>query len=470
MTALNKLNPHFKEHLFSLNIVNYILIALIVVLLSESLPIAIALVFVFLTRVILQKSALIITPFLLIVFITDFNPALRNLIIGFSFFLLSIELINKHGFKFSRYPNLPLPILISMISLLIAMIISTLNSNYILLGLNQILRVIVFFLFIYLFSANIISYDHIHDVINSLILTGLFLGGTVMMEFVNSGFSIFNFVGSVITRIGGFYSNVNAVSVPIFVSVILLFYKIKVAESKTKKNTYSLLFVFSLIFLMINNSRSAIIALIIALFVILYFRDRKIFVVALTATLFLLPVLYFFSPIGEVVEFYFRLERLTSGREVWWQMATDMFFHSPFLGVGPASFKYEMYKFLPVQLGSWEELGIRELFYLTDSGIQHNFLLFISSELGLLGLAAVIGISHSFIRSYFLSSKQHNLNTRQKTLNFTLLAIGFGFLGRALFESINIFSYGWLTGDLPFWLTFLLICKINELKNLEEIR
>ena len=67
--------------------------------------------------------------------------------------------------------------------------------------------------------------------------------------------------------------------------------------------------------------------------------------------LVLIPFL-FIKPFSEYVDLYFRVERLTSGRDWIWETMVNIIKNNPVLGVGPAATRFEIFKNLPFMLGS----------------------------------------------------------------------------------------------------------------------
>lgn len=462
---------HFKSSLkLQLFGISFILAFVALFLTSLLLPLTILLVAVVLYINSGEKFVVFFFPIIFLTLINDIAPDYRTLLVATLASVLLMLFAKNYQFKIGSYPKLPADIVIIFGSFIFVMICSTIASNQVKIGLEQILRVFAFLVIFYLLISLIINEQLLHLLMFALISSGAILSISILYEFSANGFNIF-IQNDAIFRLGGIFSNVNFVSVPIYISAILCITYFLISASGKRKKLFLFLSMLTILALILNNSRSSLVAFLIASSILFYFQNRRIFFLVTGITLFTLLLLVLNTDLLRLVEMYFRLERLGSGRENWWSMAYEMFLENPIVGVGPASFKYEMYKFLPVQLGTWDEQVIKKLTSITDYGTQHNFLLFLASDMGLAGLLCGGVLITKIFTAGLNSVKKANLKIEGNiSLNHALFAILIGFLGRAMFESINIFSYGWLSGDLPFWLIFFALLKLNsfhEAKNTE---
>ena len=238
-------------------------------------------------------------------------------------------------------------------------------------------------------------------------------------------------------------------------------------ELNYKKLFIYLFLIVTAISLIITNSRSAFLGIFVACSIILFSKNRRIFfivccvLIATTAFLFINPYT------EKIIEIYFRLDRITNLRDYLWRISIDSISDNLLFGVGPANFKESLYTYLPVQLGSFIEHKIRLLYDIAGGGYSHNFVLYRTTELGLLGFSGALWIYWIYIKNLIIlrgNTKVSLILTNEFTI-FTSIFIAI-FL-RSLFESIGIFSNGWISRDLPYWLLVIYLIKINQ-KNKDE--
>lgn len=211
-----------------------------------------------------------------------------------------------------------------------------------------------------------------------------------------------------------------------------------------------------------TNARAAIAAAFVSIMVILFFTNRKIFKRILVAAVIIVPLLFIISYTGSIMDNYFRVGRiLENTRYYLWDMAFGMIKDHPLFGVGPGMFNHYMYTYLPVQMGSWTE---RELYVLQQiaSSPAHNFFLMRASEEGLLGFISAVGIFFVYFKYGFaMIKKTRNTNENFFIISVGITAIGAGLFVRSFFEATGIFTNGWITRDLPFWLLFTILVYIK---------
>ncbi|MBA4251388.1 MAG: hypothetical protein C0425_08985 [Chlorobiaceae bacterium] len=422
------------------------------------LPIILALFFVY-----GRKAALFFIIATYLVLITDVVDNLRRIIVVLNTLYLVLIFFWDYGINLKAYPRLPSKVAITIFAFAFAMFISSLNSNYFVLGMFQLARFSVFVLIIYLIYAQIKVKEDVYLILKAILFSALFLSATILYEFYLRGFEITLFGTLNIFRVGGLFTNVNNVAVQMMVTAPILIALYPTFQKQNEKRIVGFLIFVLIAALIFNNSRGAIVAFGVSIFVLYYINNKRKAIITFSYLALFLLLAYLFTPVGDLIDLFFRVERFTSGREVLWQMAIEMFRQNPLTGVGPAGYKYEMYNFLPVMHGTWEELSVLYFFYIQDYGMQHNFFLYLASDLGLLGVAAGVILTVAFFGTaikYFKENK--NLNSRDSRLILGIYVVGYGYYVRSLFESVNIFSYGWLSGDLMFWLLFLVMMYLIE--------
>lgn len=406
-----------------------------------------------------EKFILGLVPVMFLVLIADITVEYRSVLVFGLMIVLLFCFIVKFKFYISRYPILPAPITNTLLMFCFAMIISASSSYFPMRGIDQILRVSAFLIIYYILTSLIDSIDKLKVILNSMIIAGIVLSLGILQEFIRRGFTIV-LDGNAIFRLGGLFGNANFVSVPIFIACTLSVAFIINTENSKRKILYFISTLLNLVALLLNNSRSSLLAIFVVVVIILFFMYRKRLRYIFLTFLFVFIILLLFTEVIEFFEFYFRLEHVGSGREKFWSMALSTFLDNPLLGAGPGAFKFMMYRYLPVQLGSWDEQIISRLISITDLGYQHNFFLMLASEMGTIGLLAGSLMIYNFTKYGLESIKKLRIaNSRDTIFCIACFAIGFGLFFRGLFEAINIFSFGWLSADLPFWLLFFVLLK-----------
>lgn len=175
--------------------------------------------------------------------------------------------------------------------------------------------------------------------------------------------------------------------------------------------------------------------------------------------------LFFINPISDFIDIYFRLERLSTGRDVIFDVIYNVIKDNIILGVGPAATKYALYPHLDFMLGSPAERFIAFHYNEIEFGHAHNFYLFFWSDLGLLGLFTSILLPVLFFKLCSKAIKKtKNLDTDYYLVSLGITAAGIGLFIRGFFEWGNLISYGTIGIDLPFWILLIILSYINQNK------
>jgi O-antigen ligase len=166
--------------------------------------------------------------------------------------------------------------------------------------------------------------------------------------------------------------------------------------------------------------------------------------------------LLFFPGISETVISYLRLS--TSGaREIYWQLGLNIINDNPFLGTGPDTFQQNFYNYAPSALTDQLKLNAAAL----AKPHPHNFFLYFTAENGIPGFSVSILF---FITFFFFAVKTVRL-TRQINYDFFVIStiitgIGLALFFRSFIEVTGYLTYGNITGDLPFWIMFMILISI----------
>jgi len=396
---------------------------------------------------------------MLLLLVSDLTESVRPVINLFAFLYLGVFFLAKNQFYFKQYPRFPKEISLFILMYISSMLISTVFSVNIGISIVQVSRVIAFFILMYLIYSEINTEKSIVFILLTIVLA---CSITSLIIIINFSTDIrFNIEGNILMRAEGIYSNVNAMGGLTIIAFLILVAALILGYAKKYNRLIIFLLILNTAGLILNNSRSTIIGILSGLFVLLFFYRRKYFYTFISVLLLAVLIVLMSEDLSRIFGFYFRVERAVTGREYFWDMAVNMFTDNALVGVGPAGYKYLMYDYLPVMMGSWDELSIYTYYNVSDFGLQHSFYLFILSELGIFGLLVLsLFFFVLFKKSFILLQSGGGII---KVLAIVSLSAGIGLLIRGIFESINILTYGWLSGDLPFWLIVLSLFSIEKL-------
>jgi O-antigen ligase len=324
--------------------------------------------------------------------VSDISEVLRTGINIASILYFGYSFFSKHQLYIKKYPKLPFELWIFLILYFTSLGLSALFSVNISNSITQILRVAAFFLIIYFIYAEVETFESIKYLLITIVVAGTITSVIILYNQFSSVIQVFDMSSNILNRTRGIYSNVNAMGGLFIVSFMILISLLVFNYAERYKKIIILFLIVNSAGVLVNNSRSAILGIIAGLLVIFYSVKRKYFFIFISSSVAVILLFTLSEQLMNILNFYFRVERTISGRDYFWGMAVEMFFDNWFLGIGPGGYKYQMYNYLPVMLGSWDESIINHYFLVTDYGLQHNFYLFILSELGIVGL---------FVISYF---------------------------------------------------------------------
>ncbi len=378
--------------------------------------------------------------------------------------------IKEYGFNFSEYPKIPKKVSLLILLLYSAMIISTIFSSYVLLGFKEIVRLTIFLAIIYIFFSYLKRSNDINLFLLAFFITGIIYFANVFYNFAQNNFSLVELNINELLKVQGNYINVNSIgSFFVIIISLLLSYLFAFKDKKRKIFLGVFLFIFFL-GLVITNSRAAILSTIISSILLIYFFNKKLFYSITAAVIILIPFL-FIQPISSYIDLYFRLDKLTTGRNWILDTVINIIKDNPILGAGPAATKYEMYKELPFMLGSAAEQYISVHINQIEFGHAHNFYLFFLADMGIPGLITALFLPYVFISlSVKTIRKFKNINNEYYWLTMGITAAGIGLFIRGLFEWGNLISYGTLESDLPFWIIFIILIYLYQISGTEIIQ
>ena len=405
-----------------------------------------------------------------LIFSSDIESSYRITINIILTCILLYYFIKDKGLKINAYKKVPDFILNYILITLFIMLLSSLFSQAILVGLEQAIRQIFFFFIVY-FIYNLISFKDIERLLLTLIVVGMVLSLAILYQFILSGFSFSWFLNFSGTRFGGIISNVNAAGgiLAITIPLGLLLYLLN-REHNCYKLINIVLILIMFLGLLLTNSRASMGAVFLSIFFILFVLYPSLRKYLLLIPLSIIFIFILVPVLNNFAYYYFRLGNFEANREYFWQTALYVFKDHWILGTGPAQFAANIYNSIPYMIGSFAEYQIHGLLLEgAGSGHAHNFYLFFASELGIPGL--FLSLSFPIICGYLIIKcikLSKNYNRRIYIISISLAGITIGLFVRSFFESTGLITYGWISRDLPFWLILIvLIIIFNHLNKIK---
>jgi len=389
------------------------------------------------------------------------SVSIRTAIQVVSIITLFYFFFRYYGLDFPNYPKIPRELIILLFFIFISMIISTIFSDYVLLGIQQIIRLAVFLAIIYFIFSLTQDNSDVKFLLFALIAVGLIYSIIIFLELAKNNFNFIEMNLSQLEKMSNKYINMNSFGA-FFIIIISMVFSFFLGR-KEKLIKWSLSFFLCILFagLFITNSRAAILAIFLSSIFVLYCLNKKLLKRILLLTLLILPIL-FIQSISNFIDVYFRLERLSTGRDVIFDVIYNVIKNNPILGVGPAATKYALYPNLDFMLGSPAEKFLAFHYDEIAFGHAHNFYLFFWSDLGVLGLFTSILLPIVFFKMcYKAIKKTKNINLDFYLLSIGITAAGLGLFIRGFFEWGNLISYGTIGIDLPFWILLVILSYIN---------
>lgn len=386
----------------------------------------------------------------------------RDLVTIFSLTILTLYFLRQYGFEVNNFPKPPITVncLVTILwgTIFISGIISGLQSE----SINALLRASIFFLICYFYYAFVASEEyknHIYYLLFGLFFSSLILSASVYYEFARAGFVLFIF--DILTaRWAGSFGNPNSLALIISINiifVIVVFYSNKISY-KIKIFILPLLLLNYLIILFLTNSRAAILSLTIAILFLFYHFQKKI-ILYLISVILLFFVAYLFIPfLQEFVDTYLRLETV-SQREYLWKAGLDIMRDYPIFGVGPEQFPKYFYSYIPTS-GSY----FFNLYIILQKPHPHNYSVWLITENGILGWIS----SFAIFGFYFFMARKLILWSKVDRNEDYLFAVGLFSVGllvfiRSFFEVEGVFSYGFISRDLPFWISYIILAYLYKI-------
>lgn len=400
---------------------------------------------------------------LYLVFVGDIDEQMRTGIHVINSILLSYLFFNRFGFNISQYPKISKEVSIFVLLLFGVMIITSVASNYIFVGIILTLKVLYLFIIAYFFYSLIDSQNDLLNYFKSLVISGVILSLSAVMTLLENGLDLVGLVGNEF-RTGGFINNVNALSIIFAVLFPVLIIRYIYAISRREKGLLLLVILILASGLFATLSRSTALSIVISTLYLFYQFKKKLFFIFLSIITIVFLLVLLIEPIQQIFLTLFRLEQGLSNRDNLWTLSWRMFQDNFLFGVGPGVWGYEEFNYIPVALNSYYGKEIVDLYRLTTGfNCSHNFYLIFATDMGLLGVIAALILPIIFFRIVFRVSKKvrnHLPNLYWLTVGIT--AMGVGMFVRGIFEGLGLITFGRISVDLPFWIMFIIIIFLDQ--------
>lgn len=349
-------------------------------------------------------------------------------LIIFCFVLFIIKLIIATDKPLFRLTPLDLPIIVFIFSQVFVLLVNTEDLK---IGLEGIRAVVEYILF-YFVITQLLKTDK-----GAIRLICVFAGTGVILGL----HGIYQFVAKVpipkewlditestdITRAFSIAGNPNALASILVMVIPICLALFLIVDNKKLKILCMLALTITIICLVFTGTRSAWIGYLIALFIMIRVKSKKIFapavlsvIVALIITTFLLPTIG--ARISYLVSEEYKSSSVKAGRIFRWDKSFDLFINYPFTGVGLGRFGGAVAA----------NNGIKDTFYVD------NYYLKTSVESGLVGLLGFIymisGTILWILRGIYLLKRKGDLVWT--IIGGGILAALIGVLIHALFENV----------------------------------
>ncbi len=309
---------------------------------------------------------------------------------------------------------------------------------------------------VYLFYGLIKTRREIKVVIMSILIAGVLLAGSVVVDFLMNGNDISYLVQRIRETSYGLNSNKNITgeyTIIIMPFILMAFFNNPSRWEKILLWSAGIIVFLSIILL---ASRAALAGSFLGVAIILFFMNKKaikVFVSVIT----IIVIGYFLLPENHSLEYALRLNNGLSGHDKFWELGIDMFEKNPLFGIGTGAYTIEEINYIPVMLDSYVGESMVEINNLTaayGSNNSHNFFLAMATDMGIMGIITALGLFIIIFRITFQTFKKYEFQMEIRYLLIPIVAVEICLTLRCFVESNGIFGFGELKTDLPFWLLF----------------
>lgn|GEM_PF-1579403 len=391
---------------------------------------------------------------------SDLNPTIRaiqNTVFTIILFYFAFE---KASFNYKKLPQIPKVVYEFIIFITISTLISAWFSTDFISGLQTLLKQTYFFLMCFSLYVLLEDNNSVLGYYGAIIFSAVIISISILVELFQNGFAVFLNSGKDINRFSGYFNNLNGAGFIIFVALIISVALFLFERSKKKNiGAFCLLVIIVVISfsLILTNSRAALLGGIAGVaFVFLYLKSRyRKQIISGMIIITLLGVII--NEATGIFAVYLRFGEIFSLRDYMWKISLEVIRDYPIWGVGPEMFCNYIYKYMPLELGSWGEVEMRMLASIHSGGHSHNLLLFRFAELGIPGLVSVLWLFVMHIRISINTLIKYKYNNDRKYFVIACVGVGIGIWVRQMFEGAGVLTYGWITTDILFWINFTIL-------------
>ena len=395
----------------------------------------------------------------LLTIVSDFGTTLRLFVQLINFSLLAFLFLKKYGLNFSKYPKIPKTLVYFLGMYYFSMLIPAIFSQHFFAGIAMILRQTIFFIIAYIFFSFIIDIKYVKTIMISLIVVSLIIALSSIYQFYLGGFNLMDVALGIRHRITNIVGNPLKASTYFILTlpIVLTFgFSQKYKDYKTL-----LLFISSILFvgLFLIISRSAMFVIFLSIMFLIYQLDKNWFKKSIIIMIFITLIFFLIEPIYDSISLLFKIKFGLSQRDYFWEMALNVIKDNPLLGIGPGSFRYEVFNYSPVLLDSWPGRVIIDLYLATEGeNPSHNIFLKFASDMGIPGIVSLLYFMKLYFKIVRRTLKKASGGNQEYYLIILSISVVAGSLFiRGLFDSIGILTYGVIVSDLPFWLMFSIL-------------
>ncbi len=428
--------------------------------------------FLVLVFLLFNKNDEFIIGFTIITFLYPtnyYNITIRSYLQIFNLFLLLYIFLRVYGIDYKNYPQINKKFLGYISLAILIMIVTTIFSNYKMIAFVNVIRFCGFLFFMYLYYAWIYKTKTITTIFNSILVSALIFLILLIQKLLSDGVIYFFVEGSNIGRVITEALHPNEMGIIFLMAIsILRVYKFQ-DITKQKKYLINISIIILVIASIIINSRSTILVLMISSLYWWYITNKKVFFRGIIFLFLLVPII-FIPAVYDFIDIYFRLERLTTGRDSILLVSGEIIKNNFLFGVGPGVVGNVIYTYMPYKFGSPEEIFMRGLLNMGITGQIHNFYISLFCELGIMGFILAITTPIVYLNSAIKIVKTNSSFSINWYYGHMFTAIGISYFIRGLFEPYGIMSYGFLLHDLPLWLIIISMIFIHNNKKVELLK
>lgn len=407
-----------------------------------------------------KESLIYAVVFFYFIFTTDFSEMLRLALNYAGLLILGLLYIWEFGITFPTIKRIPTELILLVIYTLASMTVSMLGSENPMKGSILIVKQILFFFIVYVIYSFLRSDRVFFNWMKLIIIASTVLAVSLVYDTGQLLLSASSLVEVGVIRTSGLYGNANAIALFFVLSIpIMIVMAIEKKVESGKYGYYPALVGLNFMALLLTNSRASLLGVMVSVFYLIFHYKKTLFFRTLYVAFGLLFIVLLIDPLREFFLMAIRYERVFDNiRGYYWQIALDVIRDNPIFGVGPGMFEDNIYRYLPVQMNTFDEFQL----HWARSGTTHNFLLYRFSEYGIFGVINAVFFIYIIFNFSGKILSNIGIKNNYRYIVYGIRGLSFGFMARSLFETSGILTNGWITRDLPFWLAFILLTYIYE--------